>query len=199
LPPPVSIYFCQIGIAYYIIALMVRVYRGEFNMFTLFHCSKEFTIIKDGCKDTLNEVHMKQLRTALFAVIIILAAAVSSYAVDDGWAPGSAYNSQFDPDTVETLGGVMVSMDVFRPRGMDPGVRIVLETDEETVPVHLGPVWYMNRLKREIAPGDRIEVTGSRIDYGGKPAIMAAQIRKGAKSLKLRDEEGVPVWESGKK
>lgn len=142
---------------------------------------------------------MRKLKITLFAAILMLAAAGLSYAADDGWAPGSAYNSRFDPDTVETLSGVMVRMDVFRPRGMGPGVRIILETDEETVPVHLGPVWYMNRLKREIAPGDRIEVTGSRIDFGGRPVIIAAEIRKGARSLKLRDEDGEPVWGSGKK
>ena len=38
-----------------------------------------------------------------------------------------------------------------------------------------------------IAPGDKVEVTGSRITYEGKPTIIAAEVKKGGQVLKLRD------------
>jgi hypothetical protein len=139
-----------------------------------------------------------RFKTALFAVIYLLAAAGLLFA-DDGWAPGSAYNSKFDPDTVENLSGELVKMDVFKPRGMAVGVQILLKTGGETVPVHLGPVWFMKKQKCEVAPGDEIEVTGSRVESDGKPVIMASEVKKGDKTLKLRDEKGVPVWGSEKK
>jgi hypothetical protein len=31
----------------------------------------------------------------------------------------------------------------------------------------------------------------------GKPAIIAAQVKKGNEILKLRDENGIPVWRRG--
>jgi hypothetical protein len=35
---------------------------------------------------------------------------------------------------------------------------------------------------------------GSRITYEGKPAIIAAEVKKGDEVLRLRDEKGIPVW-----
>lgn len=39
-----------------------------------------------------------------------------------------------------------------------------------------------------------MEVTGSRVTFDGKPAIIAAEVKKGGETLKLRDEKGRPVW-----
>jgi hypothetical protein len=41
---------------------------------------------------------------------------------------------------------------------------------------------------------ERIEVKGSRITLEGKPARIAAQVKKGGEVLKLRDDDGRPVW-----
>ncbi len=142
---------------------------------------------------------MRKIKVALIMVIPMLALAGILYAGDDGWGPGSAYNSKFDPDTVETMSGEIIKMDLFKPKGMGIGVQIILKTDEETIPVHLGPLRYMIKLKREIGPGDRVEITGSRVESAGKPLIMASEIRKGDKKLELRDENGVPVWGKEKK
>ena len=35
---------------------------------------------------------------------------------------------------------------------------------------------------------------GTLITFEGKPAIVAAEIKKGNEALKLRDENGFPVW-----
>jgi hypothetical protein len=46
----------------------------------------------------------------------------------------------------------------------------------------------------KIEPKDKVEVTGSRITFDGKPAIIAAEVKKGDEALKLRDDNGFPVW-----
>jgi len=58
----------------------------------------------------------------------------------------------------------------------------------------LGPAWYIEQLDTIIEPGDRLEVKGSRVTYHGKPAIIAAEIKKGDAVLLLRDESGFPAW-----
>ena len=95
--------------------------------------------------------------------------------------------------------GELIKMDLFMPKGMGMGVQIIMKTAKETIPVHLGPLWFMKKQKREVAPGDKIEITGSRVDFDGKPAIIASDIKKGDKKLQLRDEKGVPVWSGEKK
>jgi len=37
-------------------------------------------------------------------------------------------------------------------------------------------------------------VKGSRFTLGGKPAIIAAEVKKGDEVLKLRDDAGFPMW-----
>jgi hypothetical protein len=40
----------------------------------------------------------------------------------------------------------------------------------------------------------RRNMKGSRITFGVKPAIIAAEVKKGDEVLKLRDDSGFPVW-----
>ena len=112
-----------------------------------------------------------------------------------GWGAGKEYNRMYDPKTVETISGDVISVDRITPkRGMSYGVHLVLKTDRETVSVHLGPGWYIENQDIRIEPKDKVEVKGSRITFEGKPAIIAAEIKKGDKTLRLRDGNGFPVW-----
>lgn len=112
-----------------------------------------------------------------------------------GWGAGDPYSRLYDPKTVETLGGEVVSLEKFTPgKRMSYGVHFTLKTDKETIPVHLGPSWYVEKQTVALAQGDKVEVTGSRIMYEGKPTIIAAEVKKGGQVLKLRDTNGVPAW-----
>jgi hypothetical protein len=112
-----------------------------------------------------------------------------------GWGPGEPYGRLYNPATVETLSGEVTKVDRFTPsQGMGYGVHLVLKTATETIDVHLGPTWYVDQQGLAFAAGDKLEVTGSRITYQGKPAIIASEVKKGDQVLKLRDAQGVPAW-----
>jgi len=112
-----------------------------------------------------------------------------------GWGPGTPYGRMYDVKTVETIHGQVVAVDRFTPeKGMSAGLHLRIKTDGETISVHLGPEWYMDRQDVAIQAKDSIEVKGSRITFEGKPAIIAAEIRKGDQTLTLRDASGFPVW-----
>lgn len=112
-----------------------------------------------------------------------------------GWGMGSQYQRMYNPATVETISGTVESIDKVRPmKGMMYGIHLLLKTDKETISVHLGPSWYIERLDTKFEKGDRIEVKGSRITFDGKPAIIAAEVKKGDSVLLLRDSAGIPVW-----
>ena len=101
----------------------------------------------------------------------------------------------YNPKTVETLSGEVISVDQITPeKGMAHGVHLTLKTEKETISVHLGPQWYIERQDTEIKAKDMIQVKGSRITFEGKPAIIAAEVKKGDEVLKLRDEKGFPYW-----
>jgi hypothetical protein len=112
-----------------------------------------------------------------------------------GWGMGSKYQSMYNPATVETLSGTVESVDKVTPmKGMHYGIHLTLKTDQETVDVHLGPEWYIERQDAKIEKGDTIEVKGSRVTISGKPAIIAAGVKKGDSTLMLRDTNGIPAW-----
>lgn len=101
----------------------------------------------------------------------------------------------YNPQTVETIRGEVVSVDKITPmKGMYYGVHAVLRTDKETIFVHLGPGWYIENQDVKIEPKDKIEVKGSRITFEGKPAIIAAEVKKGDEVLMLRDASSLPTW-----
>ena len=131
---------------------------------------------------------------ALFAVPA-LAGPMRGWRGSGGWGAGGAYQRMYNAATVETVSGEVMSINKITPtKGMSYGIHVMVKTDNETIPVHLGPGWYMERLDTKINKGDTVEVKGSRITYNGKPAIIATEVKKGDAVLKLRDDNGYPSW-----
>jgi hypothetical protein len=141
-------------------------------------------------------------------VALLLVAALGSVAFaqgmkwrgSGGWGPGSTYGRMYDAKTVDKVTGEVATVDSITPmRGMSGGVHVALKTEQGEVSVHLGPQWYLENQDVKIEPGDRVEITGSRVTVQGKPTIIAAEVRKGDEVLQLRDAAGVPVWAGWRK
>lgn len=117
---------------------------------------------------------------------------------NSGWGAKSAFNRMYNPNTVETIKGEIVSVDKIAPmKGMSYGIHIMLKTTNETISVHLGPAWFFDKQNFKIKAKDKIEVTGSKITFDGQPAVIAAEIKKGNEVIKLRNQNGYPVWSGG--
>jgi hypothetical protein len=117
------------------------------------------------------------------------------YRGSGGWGMGTSYGKMYNPKTVETISGEVLSVEKIIPvKRMSYGIHLMVKTDKETISVHLGPGWYIENQDVKIEPKEKIEVKGSRITFEGKPVIIAAEIKKGNEILKLRDENGFPVW-----
>ena len=115
-----------------------------------------------------------------------------------GWGQGSPYNKMYDPKAVETITGEVTNVDRITPaKGMSGGLHMSVKTDKETISVHLGPSWYLENQDVKIEAKDKVEVKGARTTFAGKPAIIAAEVKKGDEVLKLRDDNGFPVWAVG--
>jgi hypothetical protein len=112
-----------------------------------------------------------------------------------GWGPGGAYQRSYNAQTVRTVSGTVEAVDRIVPmQGMSGGIHLQLKTGQGMLPVHLGPEWFIERLDTRIAKGDKVEVKGSMVKFDGKDALIAAEVRKGAETLVLRDASGVPMW-----
>ena len=124
--------------------------------------------------------------TAVFFMIVLLAAGIGAQG-KRGKLNDRSRN--YDPATVETVKGKVVSVDRTGRRG----IHLTVNSGKETIAVHLGPEWFIGE-KLKIAAGDQITVVGSRIMYGGKSAIIAKSVTKGGITLQLRNDSGIPLW-----
>ncbi|MBF0515557.1 MAG: hypothetical protein HQK97_00365, partial [Nitrospirae bacterium] len=108
---------------------------------------------------------------------------------------GGPYLTVYDTKTVDVVTGTVDSVESFAPfRGMSMGLQLILKTDDGTMAIHLGPVWYVERQDVKIEKGDTVEVKGSKVSFEGAPAVIAAEVKRGGDTLRLRDEGGVPYW-----
>jgi hypothetical protein len=102
----------------------------------------------------------------------------------------------YDPATEVTLRAVVEAVeqvDCCCPRG-GTGTHVALKVDGAPIRAHLGPSGYLAEKKMEIGKGEALEIVGSRVKCMGDEVILARTIKKGGRTLTLRDERGVPAW-----
>ncbi len=125
-------------------------------------------------------------------LVLCLALLAGPAAGQQGGSGAGLYN----PRTVETVQGLVVSGPAPpSAEGLPEPVHLTLQTaGGKKITVILGPRFYVEKQGVKIAVLDRIEVTGSLIQLQGKPALIAAEVRKGSQVLKLREPDGLPLW-----
>lgn len=146
------------------------------------------------------EMRMKEI--LLFGAVMMLLAAGSVMAQSGyeargsgGWGAGLPYGRLYGAGTWQNLQGEIVWVKRLMPgEGMADGLHLLLRTRDEAIPVHLGPLWYLERQDFGLVAGDRVEVAGSRVIYEGQPALLAAEVKKADKVLLLRESSGFPRW-----
>ena len=102
----------------------------------------------------------------------------------------------FDRNTVDTILGTVISVDKqVTPLHKYYGISVKLRTDHGDFIVYVGPHWFLQRQNLSLAPGDRLEVTGSRLAIDDVPSMIAAEVRKNQVIYRLRNKyEGTPLW-----
>ena len=148
------------------------------------------------------------MKRKLIALVALFALFGSLSAISGAWAQGGwkwrslkerggmGWGRRYDPQTVQTITGKITAVDrLASGKGPEFGWRrVTLQTDQEAVPVILGPAWYLEQQKFTLNPGDALEVRGSRITVEERPYLIAAEVKKGKKTWKLRNQDGLPVW-----
>jgi hypothetical protein len=151
-------------------------------------------------KCSIQPRRVEQRLVVVFTVIILFFASIvtSTFAqrgAGSGVRHGTSYVRMYNPNTVETVSGTVISVNRVLPsKRMSVGIHLMLRTKKEIVSVHLGPEWYIQRQKMTIRAKDKITVKGSKVDFGGELSIVAAEVKKGKETLLLRNANGFPLW-----
>ena len=121
-----------------------------------------------------------------------LAVAATMFAGPAGASSGPAYN----PSTAVAIEGAVTAVKVVPVGQPLPGVHVNVKTKNESLEVYVAPRDFMNFLKTNFAPGDKITVNGSRVKNGSADVILAREVSDGVDTIELRDLYGAPVWEN---
>ena len=144
-------------------------------------------------EETMTSIKWIRLPVGI-AVALVLLASVSFAQQGAKAQAGRAY----DPMNVETITGEVIGVEKIPSHGgKGYGVHLSVKTEKETIVVEVGPGWYVEKQPVKIEVKDILEIRGSRFASQGKPAMIAAEIRKGDRILKLRDQNGIPAWSGG--
>ncbi|MGO9621008.1 MAG: DNA-binding protein [Desulfobaccales bacterium] len=117
-----------------------------------------------------------------------------------GGNSGTHERQEYNLQTVTTVKGQVEDLGSYGATGWRSmaGMQVhglLLKTDKGNITVHLGPPSYVRKQCFDLKQGDSLEVTGSQVTRDGQPQILAAQVKKDGQILKVRDEQGVPLWQ----
>lgn len=100
----------------------------------------------------------------------------------------------YNPQTVTTVKGQVEKLEELTMGGNMAFREVILKTDQGSLKVHLGPGWYLDEKKFVLKAGDTVEVTGSKVTLNNQPALIAREVEVNGATLKLRDDQGLPMW-----
>jgi hypothetical protein len=105
----------------------------------------------------------------------------------------------YNPQTVTTVTGQVEKLEDLPSMGggASRGMQyrgVTLKTGQGSLLVHLGPAWYLDEKKFAVKVGDTVEATGSKVTLNNQPTLIAREVKVNGTILKLRDDQGLPVW-----
>jgi hypothetical protein len=131
------------------------------------------------------------MKKTLFLAILLAATACSKTTTAEQQTPDST--QQDSAKSVKTFQGqVLQKIEIYDPSASMEMVGIVVQTDQGTIPVILGPRCF-------VAGGPEltnqpITVKGVEVHNDGTTFVVAHEAETEGYVLKLRNSEGVPLW-----
>lgn len=114
-------------------------------------------------------------------------------------AYGKTAGDHFNAQSVQTISGRVESVEEKDKEGKGEVVVLMVKTTgNETLKVKLGPKSHVEAQNLEFKENDQVEVTGSKVMIDGKQCIIATEVRKDGRTLRLRDASGKPTWTTGR-
>ena len=106
---------------------------------------------------------------------------------------------KYDPSQVEIVNGEVAAVkDIETKNGKMSGVGLDLNTGSQTLLVYLGPHIYVDLENVRIVAGDKVDIKGVKVALEGQIILLAGEVRKADGVLRLRDDNGRPLWAGNK-
>ena len=139
------------------------------------------------------------------AILFSVGATASTVPVADKTPYESVNKSEklYSEDAVQTVKGTIIDTRTVTLKDGAEFMQMDVETEKGTVPVHLGPTWYMNEYadRFDVNKGRSVSVIGSSSLVQGKEVLVASELtnEEGKQHMRLRHPGGVPAWVGSEK
>lgn len=111
--------------------------------------------------------------------------------------PGSKKDTQqrlFTSQDHTTLSGRIININLATSETGQEVVSISVQAYGGNSIVYLSPNSYLDQQGLRLSIGDTVSVSGSRVLIDGVNTVLATEIGKGGKRIKLRNYKGDPLW-----
>jgi hypothetical protein len=75
-----------------------------------------------------------------------------------------------------------------------PGVFVTVKANEQTYELRVGPKWFVDTLTWTFTKGDKLEITGWKVDKEGSNEVVVRKINRAEWTLEPRDDSGAANW-----
>jgi hypothetical protein len=131
----------------------------------------------------------------MWALLLFTAIAGLTALVAEDKNPPARHGYSYDVANQQTFeGSVIETRDYDCPVSGALGSHISVKGEHDTLEVHLAPAAFMKQYEITIRKGDKVTVVGSRINFEGKPALMARSVAIANETYNFRDGKGRPLW-----
>lgn len=104
----------------------------------------------------------------------------------------------YDPSTVIDVMARVAEVRQTPPGRLLSGEHLIVKTESKDLEldVYLGPIEFLKQFEITFAPGDRLQIVGSKVKLNGAHVVLAREVRKADSTLYLRDAKGRPNWKT---
>ena len=110
---------------------------------------------------------------------------------------GPTYDVRNEVIVRGTVVGVNAGADgLGEPKTSERETQLLVESDTDTLMIHLGPTAFLGVKGVAIRNGDTVQVIGSPTAVGESHVLLAREVRSGTNVWTLRSTTGQPLWSS---
>jgi hypothetical protein len=136
------------------------------------------------------------MKTWLAVIVILAVALLFAPALAVQKSEPAASVPKYDPATEAVYKGTVEQVkDHECPVSGGVGSHLILKlSDGNTIEVHLATTKFVQMYELVFNKGEQVEVTGSKVKFGGVDTIFAREVKRGNDTFVFRDKEGNPAW-----
>ncbi len=133
---------------------------------------------------------MKVLKSSLI-FYLFLRLTICSFAQEK---TNSKLPENYDPRYIKSTTGTIIKIGRIPSDYSYHGVKLIFSNNNLRETIYLGPVWFISKQDFSLNVGYTMTIIGARAVFDNKQILIAKELIQGNRILRLRDDEGHPLW-----